>query len=102
MKYGVYCIRDFKTGFLPPQFDQNDGVAVRNFENAVLQSEQSLFFSHPADYAFYRVGEFDSDTAEIFPCTPVELITAPQIFQSAMTNRVKEVVANGNEGSKSL
>lgn len=99
MKYGVYCIRDFKTGFLPPQFDQNDGAAVRNFESAVLRSEESLFFSHPEDYALYRVGEFDSDSAEIIPCIPMELITAPQVFQSAMAKRIKEVVVNGNEGA---
>lgn len=99
MKYGIYSIRDFKTGFLPPTVDQNDGSAARNFEHAVLQSEQTLFFSHPEDYALYRIGDFDTDTGEVTPCMPAELLTATQVFNSAFAKRVKEVSKNGNEES---
>lgn len=62
MIFGVYSIRDVKTGFLSPTFEVNDQVAKRNFEYAVLNSEHSLFFTHPEDYSFYRLGSFNSET----------------------------------------
>ena len=34
MKYGIYSIRDARTGFLPPTVDQNDSSAMRNFAHA--------------------------------------------------------------------
>lgn len=98
MKYGIYSIRDFKTGFLAPTVDQNDAAAIRNFEHAVMNTEQSLFFSHPEDYALYLVGEYNSEDGTIVPCLPCELITATQVFDSARSKLVKEVMPNGNEG----
>lgn len=91
MKFGVYSIRDFKTGFLAPTVEQNDAVAQRNFEHAVLNTEQSLFFSHPEDYALYRIGSYNSDDGKLKACLPEEIITAPQILASALARRVKEV-----------
>ena len=43
MKYGVYSIRDARTGFLPPTVDQNDSSAMRNFAHACMQKESLLF-----------------------------------------------------------
>lgn len=98
MIYGIYSIRDFKTGFLSPTVDVNDFAAVRNFEHAVLNSEQSLFFSHPEDYALYRIGSIDTDTGVITPLTPVaEMITATQVFGSALSQKLK---GSGNNGSE--
>lgn len=97
MKYGMYSIRDFKTGFLTPTIDVNDASAMRNFENAVLQNEQTLFFTHPEDYALYRIGDYDSDTGELLPHLPAEILTAAQVFNSAMARRIKEVSENGKE-----
>lgn len=97
MKFGIYSIRDFKTGFLAPTVEQNDPVAQRNFEHAVLNTEQSLFFSHPEDYALYRIGSYDSDDGTLESCLPQEIITAPQVFASALARRVKEVSDNGKE-----
>lgn len=62
MIFGVYAIRDAKTGFLSPTCEINDQVAQRNFESAVLNSDHSLFFTHPDDYSFYRLGSFNSDS----------------------------------------
>ena len=72
MKYGIYAIRDSKTGFLPLNVDLNDASAMRNFEHAAMQ-ESSLFFSHRADYDLCRLGSYDTDTGEIelFPLTVV-------------------------------
>ena len=64
MKYGMYCVKDLKTGYIPPTFDYNDESAIRNFEHACSKTE-SLFFTHPADYQLWCVGYFDSDTGVI-------------------------------------
>ncbi len=61
MKYGVYSIRDARTGFLPPTVDINDSSAMRNFAHACMQKE-SLLFSHIEDYALYKVADFFTDS----------------------------------------
>lgn len=66
MKYGVYSIRDARTGFLPPTVDLNDSSAMRNFAHACMQKE-SLLFSHIEDYALCKIGEFDSSKGVITP-----------------------------------
>lgn len=73
MIYGLYAIRDTKTGYLTPTVDHNDSSARRNFEHAVNQTE-SLFYSHPADYSLYKIGVYDTDTGRIEPIYPADLI----------------------------
>ena len=81
MIYPVYAIRDFKTGFLSPTCDVNDEAAIRNFEHTVLNATDSLFFSHPEDYALFRIGQYDSDKGSLVPESPVvELRTAVECF----------------------
>lgn len=88
MRYSVFCVRDFKTGFLTPTIELNEASAVRNFEHAVLRNEDSLFFSHPEDYALYDLALFDSDSGEIISDgLPRQIITAEQIIQSALAKR---------------
>ena len=64
MIYGMYSVKDIKTGYLPPTFDMNDLSAMRNFEHACM-NEDSLFFTHPSDYQLYKVGSFDTETGSI-------------------------------------
>ena len=73
MIYGMYCVRDFKTGFMSPTVDMNDLSAKRNFEHACMHQE-SLFFSHPGDYALYKIADFNTDTGEITPLPVIELL----------------------------
>ena len=42
MKFGVYAIRDSKSGFMTPTFEPNDAVAMRNFTHAVFNSSSVL------------------------------------------------------------
>lgn len=74
MIYHVYAIRDVYTGFLTPTVDQSDPVAVRNFAHAVLNGN-SLMLSHPQDYDFYRIGEYDTDSGMLTPQIPPELVS---------------------------
>lgn len=63
MKYGVYCIRDFKSGWLSPTVDINDQVAIRNFAYAVQHNE--LFSDFASDYSLFKIGDFDTDSGDI-------------------------------------
>lgn len=74
MKCYVYSIKDQKTGFLNPTFEISDAVAKRNFEHAVAAAPESLFTSHPEDYALYCIGAFDTDTGLISPLSQPGLI----------------------------
>lgn len=98
MIYGVYAVRDFKTGFMAPTVDVNDASAIRNFEHAVCGAEQSLFFSHPEDYALFKIGDYDADSGLLVPCSPVvELLTATQVLDSALARRLKGGASDGDQ-----
>lgn len=73
MIFGVYAMRDIKTGFMTPSLDPNDDAAVRNFYHAVSQST-GVLFTFPADFSLYRIGSFDSDTGVLVSETPIRQI----------------------------
>ena len=76
MVFGIYCVRDVKSGFQTPTAQVNDAVAVRGFASAVINSD-SVLFTHASDFALYKVAEFDADTGRITPLDlPVELMQA--------------------------
>lgn len=64
MKFGVYSIKDLKTGFLPVTIEYNDDSAIRNFEHACSNAD-SLFFTHPSDYQMWKLGSYDNETGEL-------------------------------------
>jgi hypothetical protein len=64
MIYNIYAMRDELTGFLPPTYDINDAVAMRNFRVAILRSSDSIHYM-PSDYSLYRLGLYDSDTGRL-------------------------------------
>lgn len=64
MIYGVYAMRDVKTGFLPVSCDTNDQTAVRNFVHAVVNSD-GVLLSFASDFSLYRVGDYDADSGHI-------------------------------------
>lgn len=75
MIYGIYSIRDAKTGFLNITLDQSDAAAIRGFEHATRNAD-SLFFTHPSDYSLFKIGEFNTDTGVITSCVPEVLVHA--------------------------
>lgn len=78
MILNVYAIRDEKTGFLTPTVDQNDAAAMRNFAHACMNN-QSLFFTHAADYSLMKIGEYDTDTGLISAVAPQPLISGTDV-----------------------
>ncbi len=86
MVFGIYCVRDVKSGFQTPAAQVNDAVAIRGFASAVLNSD-SVLFTHASDFALYKVAEFDADTGHITPLDlPVELIQASAVLLQKEVN----------------
>ena len=64
MKFGMYCIKDAKTGFMTPVVEQNDAAALRNFSHAVNQPD-SLMHDCPNDFTLFKVAGFDTDNIAV-------------------------------------
>lgn len=65
MIFNIYAIKDLKTGFLPPTVEYNDNAAIRGFEHGCKQVN-SLFYTHPGDYQFWKLGSYDTESGELF------------------------------------
>lgn len=79
MKFGVYCVRDIKSGFQTPATQVNDAVAIRGFASAVMNSD-SVLATHSADFALYKIGEFDADKGQLVPLDlPCLMIEASEV-----------------------
>lgn len=73
MKYGLYAIRDVKTGFMTPTMDVNDESAARNFYHAVQNSE-GILYTFASDFSLFRIGEFDSESGQVEPLIPIVFV----------------------------
>lgn len=61
----VYAIRDSKMeSFGLPVLVENDAVAVRQFGDVITKGGDVCMAQHPADFALYRLGEYDSKTGK--------------------------------------
>lgn len=80
MIYGLYSILDHKAGFLPPQVDQNDQTASRNFAHAIMQTG-SVLHTHAEDYELYKVGSFDTETGVLSVLSVKELVAEGYSFK---------------------
>ncbi len=91
MIYGVYAVRDWKTGFLSPVVDVNDASASRNFQFAVLRQDDNLFFTNPADYSLYRVADYDSESGAMISQDdyPKLVITAVEVVDTVDVRSAK-------------
>lgn len=70
MIYGLYSIRDVKTGFMTPVMEANDDAARRNFYHSVQNSE-GILFTFAQDFTLYRLADFDAETGKITPLVPI-------------------------------
>lgn len=64
MIYGLYAIKDDKTGFMTPTVDISDAAAERNFAHAIV-STKGLFYTHPADFALYKLATYNTSDGSI-------------------------------------
>lgn len=80
MIFGIFAIRDAKTGFLAPMVEANDQVAIRNFVHACRNTE-SLFFTHASDYDLYKIGNYDSETGVISAEQLTPIYSATSVYK---------------------
>lgn len=81
MKYGIYAIRDKHVGFMEPRLSINDKVAIRGFANTINNSPvgSDIGFA-PGDFDFYKLGEFDTETALFDTSIPVFLVSGSSVY----------------------
>ena len=81
MKFGLYCIKDAKTGFMTPVVEQNDAAALRNFSHAVNQSE-SIMHDSPNDFSLFKVSYFDTDAGIVGIPNPTLVADASEVLRN--------------------
>lgn len=79
MKYPVYSIRDVKAGFGQPQLSLNEATMIRQFGYQINTAESILKYA-PADYALYRIGEFDTDSGSFKSIIPEFVINGTDVY----------------------
>ena len=81
MIFGLYSIKDAKTGYMTTVLEQGDAAALRNFSAAVNQQD-SIMRQYPNDFAFYKVANFDTDSGVIPLPAPVLIVDASEVLRS--------------------
>ena len=81
MKFGMYSIKDAKTGFMTPVVEQNDAAALRNFSHAVNQSE-SIMYDSPNDFSLFKVSDFDTDAGILAIPSPILVADASEVLRN--------------------
>lgn len=75
MIYGVFCIRDAKTGFMTPTVDLNADSAIRNFAHSLLAAP-SVVTTFSQDFDLYQLGSFDSQSGDLVPCATPSFVVS--------------------------
>ena len=81
MIFGLYSIKDAKTGFMTPVLEQNDASALRNFSAAVNQPD-SLMHQFPNDFSLFKIANFDSDYGLEPFSSAVMIVDASEVLRS--------------------
>lgn len=91
----IYTIRDDKASFYgTPFFSANDDVATRSFMR-LTSDMNSIVSEYPADFALYKIGNFNEDTGDIVG------FDAPEFIINAVTlhNRLNRPSVDSDEES---
>lgn len=67
----MYAIRDIKIGYMEPTLQQNDMIAIRNFE-ATIRQEKYLMSQYKQDIELWRIelwriGNYNETNGDILP-----------------------------------
>lgn len=91
MNLNIYTVYDTKAqAYLAPYFMHADGMAIREFSNAV-NNERHHFSRNPEDYILFSIGVFDDNTAEIKSATPQTLGSGHHFVKNEHTNPTEEI-----------
>lgn len=80
MRYNLCAILDAKLGeYGPPMAFQKSGQAVRQFGDEVQrQDKNNQMYTHPEDFTLWHVGDYESETGEVFTQAPRLLASASE------------------------
>lgn len=81
MKFGLYSVKDAKTGFMTPVLEYGDVAALRNFSAAVNQAD-SIMHQYPNDFALYKVANFDTDAGVDPVLAPILIVDASEVLRN--------------------
>lgn len=74
MIYQITTMRDeVAKQFIGINTETSIPVAIRNFESQVFlahKNEEGLIFTNIDDFSLYKIGEIDTESGCIQPCTP--------------------------------
>nr|UXQ87975.1 MAG: nonstructural protein [Microvirus sp.] len=90
MLLAMYSIYDEKSlTWTTPFFLNNNGTAIRQFTDAVNDS-QTQFNKHPTDYSLYHLGTFNDNEASIASDKPAFLVKGIELLNEtpADTNQM--------------
>lgn len=83
MKYLVVAVRDaVSSEFTNISLEISEASAYRSFASAVTSSqarETGLFFTDPDDFSLWLIGEFDSETGEIYSVNNLRICEAGEV-----------------------
>lgn len=76
----IYAMRDRLTGFMNPNIEDNDAVAMRSFERAIL-CEFRDDVGYEMDYSLWFIGYYRTEDGVITPVEPERLITGEEVLE---------------------
>lgn len=80
MIFGLYSIKDDLTGFKGISIEDNDPVALRNFDYAVHSTE--IIKLNARNYGLYKLGTYDTESGIISSFdSPKLIVTADSIYR---------------------
>lgn len=103
MLVNMYSVFDEKAqAFRSMHFVQSDGVAIRNFSDAVCNENPNTNYlrQHPQDYSLYCLAVFDDETGRIEPIAPIRLVCRASEFLNRSAAPVGGVETKFLQGEK--
>lgn len=62
----IFAIKDVKVGFMSPFIRQNKELAIRDFKDALGDSNpNNILKSHPEDFELWKIGTYNLETGII-------------------------------------
>lgn len=108
MNLKLFAVWDSKANFFGTPFsDQSESSAIRNFSDAVNDGSNpnNMWHKHPEDFSLFYLGDFDTNSGEILPNLPKNLITASALKAldySDGSNAIKIHDRNGESSEKQI
>ena len=81
----IFTIKDKKSNFGQLFTEQNQLVALRNF-NELCNSKDTMINKYPEDYSLYEIGEYDTETGEVKGYKTLKEIASAESFAKKENN----------------